>query len=104
MSLRKNFQWKFENMILNKIFADSLYLAVLETFLENPTEAMSITNISRRINKNVGSVFRIIPELKKRNLVKELKVSPKRYAYKLNTNEPVVAKLLDFYNSLKSLD
>ncbi|RLE66056.1 MAG: hypothetical protein DRJ38_02585 [Thermoprotei archaeon] len=88
-------------MILDRVFVKTLYMEVLETFLENPSTVMSISEISRKLNKNVGSIFRIIPELKKRNIVEELQVSPKRYAYRLNLDDPMVVRLYEFYISLR---
>jgi len=71
-------------VMLNKIFGPSIYLLILDMFLENPEKIMNLREISRMINKNPGSVSRVISKLVKNGFLKQTKIGKVTYVYSLN--------------------
>jgi DNA-binding MarR family transcriptional regulator len=86
---------------LNSIFGPSLFLLVLDLFLQNPEEYMNLREISRRINKKPGSVSRALPRLVDRNYVTATRIGAKIIAYKLNKEEKIIQHLLEFQEKLR---
>ena len=84
----------------NSIFGPSLFLLILDLFLENPEEYMNLREISRRINKKPGSVSRAVPRLVDRNYVTATRIGAKIVAYKLNKDEKIIKHLLEFQENL----
>ena len=49
--------------MFNEVFGPSIYLLILDNFLDNPEEFVNLREIARSIDKNPGSVSRVIPRL-----------------------------------------
>ena len=89
--------------MFNELFGPSIRLLVLDLFLENPESLMNLREIARRVNKNPGSVSRVLPRLIKDGLLEQYKVGKVIYAYRLNTNNELVKLLIDFRKKLLQL-
>jgi len=89
--------------ILSRIFGKSLRISILELFLNNEGEILNMNEISRRLSKNPGSIYRALPELVKEGFLEEVKISESRSAYRLNLGNPVVRELLDFYRKVRAI-
>ncbi|RLI03808.1 hypothetical protein DRO38_02325 [Candidatus Bathyarchaeota archaeon] len=89
--------------MFNELFGPSIRLLVLDLFLENPGSLMNLREIARRVNKNPGSVSRVIPRLVKEGFLKQHKVGKVIYAYSLNTENELVKLLIDFHEKLLQL-
>jgi len=86
--------------MLSEIFGPSIYLLVLDLFLENPEDLMNLREIARRVEKNPGSISPVMPILVERGLVKGTKVGKVMVVYQLNTESEVVNLLMDFWKKL----
>jgi predicted transcriptional regulator len=91
-------------VMLNKIFGPSIYLLILDMFLENPEKIMNLREISRMINKNPGSVSRVISKLVKNGFLKQTKIGKVTYVYSLNIENEKVKLIIEFYNKLKKIE
>ena len=89
--------------MFNKLFGPSIRLLVLDLFLENPESLMNLREIARRVNKNPGSVSRVMPRLIKEGFLEQHKVGKVIYAYRLNTENELVKLLIDFREKLLQL-
>ena len=89
--------------MFNELFGPSIRLLVLDLFLENPESLMNLREIARRVNKNPGSVSRVMPRLVKEGFLKQHKVGKVIYAYSLNTENELVKLLIDFHKKLLQL-
>ncbi len=87
--------------LLNELLGPSNYLLVLEMFLENPAQWMNLREIARRVNKNPGSISRVVKDLVKRGLIVDCKVGLVSAVYELNYDNEKVQALLNFRNALK---
>jgi len=90
--------------LLNKLFGPSIFLLVLDLFLDNPRELMNLREIARRVNKNPGSISRVMPLLVERGLVEEIKIGKKVRAYRLNVENQLVQVLIEFNQKLKNIN
>ncbi len=88
---------------LNKLFGPSIRLLVLELFIENPDRLMNLREVARLLEKNPGSVARVLPRLVEDGLVEQIRVGKNIYAYRLNRENEVVKLLLEFHSRLKQL-
>jgi DNA-binding MarR family transcriptional regulator len=86
----------------NTMFGPSIFLLVLDLFLQNPEEYMNLREISRRVNKKPGSVSRALPRLVNRNYLTATRIGAKIVAYKLNKDEKIIQHLLEFKEKLSS--
>jgi DNA-binding MarR family transcriptional regulator len=86
----------------NTMFGPSIFLLVLDLFLQNPEEYMNLREISRRVNKKPGSVSRALPRLVNRNYLTATRIGAKIVAYKLNKEEKIIQHLLQFQEKLSS--
>ncbi|HDI52917.1 MAG TPA: hypothetical protein ENF89_02065 [Candidatus Bathyarchaeota archaeon] len=89
--------------VLNELLGPSIRLLTLELFLEEAEEMMNLREIARRLNKNPGSISRVLLSLLRDNLIRQVRVGKVIYAYHLNKESEVGQLLLEFYNRLKNL-
>jgi predicted transcriptional regulator len=87
--------------LINELLGPSIFLLVLDMFLENPNEWMNLREIARRVNKNPGSISPVMPSLLERKLLNGCKVGKVTIVYNLNTSNPRVKALLELKNRLK---
>ena len=87
--------------MFNELFGPSIRLLVLDLFLENPERLMNLKEIARIVEKNLGSVSRVIPRLLKDGFLEQHKIGKVIYAYRLNTKNELVKLLIDFHKKLK---
>ena len=88
---------------LNTIFGPSIFLLVLDLFVNNPDDLMNLREIARRVDKNPGSVSPIMPRLVERGMLTQTKIGKVSYAYQLNSNNEVVQLIFEFNNKLQEL-
>ena len=86
---------------LNDLFGPSKYLVVLDLFLQNPEDFMNLREVARRIKKNPASVMKVLPILVDRNYISLTRVGAKVVAYRLNKDNEVVKRLLEFLQPLE---
>ncbi len=94
-----------ENLVLcmlNEIFGPSIHLLVLDLFLENPLVQMNLREVARRVEKNPGSIHRILPRLVEQGLLSQEKVGKVSYVYRLNSQSKLVELIERFVEELKS--
>jgi Fic family protein len=90
--------------ILYKLFGPSIYLLVLDMFIENPDKMINLREISRLVNKNPGSVTRVLSKLVKNGFLKQVKIGKVTYVYSLNIENEKVKLLIEFYKKLKEIE
>lgn len=90
--------------MFNEIFGPSIQLLVLDLFIEDPNSLMNLREIARRIDKNPGSVSRVMSRLVEQEIVSRDKIGKVTHAYSLNSKSDIVKALIDFANKIKSLD
>lgn len=88
---------------LYELFGPSIFLLVLDMFLDYPSQWMNLREIARRIDKNPGSVSPVMPGLVERGLILGCKVSKVSVVYRLNTDDERVMALMRFKESLKKV-
>ncbi|MCD6369852.1 MAG: helix-turn-helix domain-containing protein [Thermoproteales archaeon] len=89
--------------MLERIFGKSLRILVIELFLCNPDSLFNLSEIARRLGKNPGSIYRILPYLVEYGIIEEVNVSHSRKAYRLKKDSPIVAELSNFYKKISKL-
>ncbi len=87
--------------LLNSLLGPSIFLLVLDLFLECPCQWMNLREIGRRINKNPGSVSTVIKTLLEREFVTDCKVGKVSVVYQLNYENEKVQALMALRNTLK---
>jgi len=87
-------------MDLDALLGPSVFLKILDLFLEHPDEHMNMRAISRRIKKNPGSVHPILPKLVEKQILNAIQVSAVSYVYSLNKESDYVQILLEFFARL----
>lgn len=93
----------YKRKMLNKLFGPSIYLLVLDLFLDNPEKFMNLREIARRVDKNPGSISRVIPRLLEEEFLKKVEVGKVMYAYHLDREDDLVQLLIDFRKRLEKL-
>lgn len=88
--------------ILYDLLGPSIFLLILDMFLDNPNQWMNLMEISRRVKKNPGSISPVIPKLVERGLLEACKIGKVSVAYKLNFASDSVQALITLRNSLRS--
>ncbi|MDH5779572.1 MAG: winged helix-turn-helix domain-containing protein [Candidatus Bathyarchaeota archaeon] len=86
---------------LDELLGPSIFILVLDLFLECPCQWMNLREIARRINKSPGSVSRAIKRLLERELVTDCKVGKVSVVYQLNESNEKVQALMTFRKTLK---
>ena len=87
--------------LLNELLGSSIFLLVLDMFLEYPCQWMNLREIGRRVNKNPGSVSPVMKTLLLRGLVLDCKVGKVSVVYQLNYDNEKVQALMTLRNTLK---
>ena len=90
-------------IMLNELFGPSIHLLILDLFLENPGDLMNLREVARRIEKNPGSISRVIPLLVENGVLEQVRVGENRHVYRLNSDNKIVEVLKDFFIKLKEL-
>jgi len=90
--------------LINDLLGPSIFLLVLDMFLENPDEIMNLREIARRVNKNPGSISPVMPSLLERKLLNGCKVGKVTIVYGLNMSNPRVKALLELKNRLRAIE
>jgi len=88
--------------ILYDLLGPSIFLLILDMFLDNPNQWMNLREISRRVKKNPGSISPVIQKLVERGLLEACKIGKVSVAYKLNLESDSVQALIILRNSLRS--
>lgn len=86
---------------LNKLLGPSIFLLVLDLFLEHPDQMMNLREIARQVNKNPGSISPVMPHLLKKGLVQGCKVGKVTIIYQLNHSNPKVKTLQEMRKRLQ---
>lgn len=89
--------------LLNELLGPSIFLLVLDMFLEYPHQWMNLREIARRVNKNPGSISPVIPTLLERSLITDCKVGKVSVVYQLNMTNEKVQVLKTLRSTLKKL-
>lgn len=79
---------------LNELLGPSIFLLVLDLFLDHPYQWMNLREVARRVDKNPGSISRVIRVLLKRGLITDCKVGKVSIVYQLNYNNEKVQALM----------
>jgi DNA-binding transcriptional ArsR family regulator len=87
--------------LLNETLGPSIFLLVLDMFLEYPCQWMNLREIARRVNKNPGSISPVMKTLRGRNLVTDCKVGKVSVVYQLNYENEKVRALMTLRKTLK---
>ncbi len=90
--------------MLNDLFGPSIRLQVLDLFLEHPNDMMNLREIARRIEKNPGSVSRVMHRLVNQEFLTQSKIGKVTHAYKLNTEGQIVSLIIELNYKLKLVD
>ncbi len=89
---------------LNNLLGPSIYIQILDLFLENPDSLLNLTERSRRINKNPGSVYPILPRLVEKGFLIKRKVGKVSFVYSLNEDAEIVKIFLDLFKNISLLN
>ena len=81
-----------------------MHLLILDLFLDNPEKYMNLREIARRVEKNPGSISRVIPRLLEEGFLMRVEVGKVMYAYHLNREDDLVQLLIDFRKQLENLN
>ena len=90
--------------MLNELLGPSVRLLVLDMFLENPERLVNLREVARMVDKNPGSVSRVMPRLLRDGLLRQVKVGKVMYAYSLNAESEVVQLLIEFRHKLQEVE
>ena len=86
---------------LDELLGPSKYLKTIDLFLQNPKEMMNLREIARRLNKNPGSLTKVLPVLVNRDYLTHTKIGTKIVAYKLNTDNIIIKQLQKLIQNLQ---
>ena len=86
---------------LSDALGPSIFLMILDLFLENPDDLMNMREISRRLDKNPGSVSPVIPKLLEKGYLTGTKVGKVSVAYGLDTSNETVRHLMELHRNLQ---
>ena len=86
---------------LDELLGPSKYLKTIDLFLQNPKEMMNLREIARRLNKNPGSLTKVLPVLVNRDYLTHTKIGTKIVAYKLNTDNKIIKQLQKLIRNLQ---
>lgn len=90
--------------MLNRLFGPSIHLLILDWFIKNPEELLNLTSIAKKIDKNPGSVSRVIPMLVENMFLEQIKVGETMNVYRLNTENEIVQLIMEFCEKLKKIE
>jgi len=86
--------------VLNELLGPSIFILLLDMFLDNPRQWMNLREVARRVNKNPGSISPVMPSLVKKGLVESCKVGKVSVVYRLNHRSEKVQALMTLRNTL----
>jgi len=86
---------------LNETLGPSIFLLLLDLFIDNPDQWMNLREIARRVNKNPGSISSAVKTLLERGFITDCKVGKVTVVYELNSESEKVKALLNLRNELK---
>ncbi|MBD3228009.1 MAG: helix-turn-helix domain-containing protein [Candidatus Lokiarchaeota archaeon] len=89
--------------MLNELFGPSLHISILDMFLENNDELMNLREIARRVDKNPGSVYRVLPTLLENDFIEQVPISQSSNVYRLKKENKIVKLIIEFNNKLKDI-
>lgn len=89
--------------MINKIFGPSIHLLVLDMFLENQDGMMNLREIARVVDKNPGSISRVLPILVEKGFLEQIRVGKNMHIYRLNKDNEIVELTLEFCEKLKKI-
>jgi DNA-binding transcriptional ArsR family regulator len=87
--------------MFNELFGPSIYLLLLDLFLDDPKIMANLREVARMVDKNPGSVSRVLPRLVEKGFVEQIRVGKVMYAYRLNEEDDIVRLLLQFRRRLR---
>ena len=87
--------------LLNKLLGPSIYLLILDLFLEYPCQWMNLREIARRVDKNPGSISPVISKLLERKIITDCKVGKVSVVYQLNNDNEKAQALMTLRETLK---
>ena len=87
--------------LLNELLGPSIFLLVLDMFLEYPNQWMNLREIARRVDKNPGSISPVMPTLVEKGLIQDCKVGKVSVVYRLNNTSKNVQALMTLRKTLK---
>ncbi|NHI94245.1 MAG: hypothetical protein EAX96_17265 [Candidatus Lokiarchaeota archaeon] len=90
--------------MINNLFGPSIHLIILDMFLEHPREMMNLREVARRIDKNPGSISRVMPILVENKFLTQVKVGKKMYVFKLNEENEYIKLIIEFNEKLKEIE
>ena len=85
-----------------RLFGSSLFLIILDLFLDNPEDIMNLNEIARRVDRNPGSIIRVLPQLLEMNYIVSEEVSKSRKVYRLNKKDPIVKEFIAFRKTVSN--
>jgi len=86
---------------LNETLGPSIFLLLLDLFIDNPDQWMNLREIARRVNKNPGSISSAVKTLLERGFITDCKVGKVTVVCELNSESEKVKALLNLRNELK---
>jgi len=87
--------------LLNELLGPSIFLLVLDMFLEYPNQWMNLREIARRVDKNPGSISPVVPTLVEKGLIEDCKVGKVSVVYRLDNTSKNVQALMTLRKTLK---
>jgi DNA-binding IclR family transcriptional regulator len=87
--------------LLNELLGPSIFLLVLDMFLEYPNQWMNLREIARRVDKNPGSISPVVPTLVEKGLIQDCKVGKVSVVYRLDNASKNVQALMTLRKTLK---
>ena len=89
--------------MFTRLFGPSLFLMILDLFLDNPDDLMNMREIARRLDRNPGSIIRVLPRLLEQEYLLFDEVGKNRKVYKLNKENSMVIEFNRFRSALSGL-
>jgi predicted transcriptional regulator len=65
---------------------------------------LGFREIARKVEKNPGSISRVLPRLVEMGLLQQVRVGKVSYAYHLNTANPTVTLINEFVQKLRTVE
>jgi len=90
--------------MFNDLFGPSIHLLILDMFLDNPEQFLNLRSIARKVNKNPGSISRVMPMLVMNSFLEQIKVGKTMYVYRLNKGNEIIQLIMEFYEKLKKTE
>ena len=89
-----------EQTIFVKTLGDYPLIRILDFLIESRDFDYPITEIARNADVNFQTLKKLWPQLEKKKMITETRTVAGAHLYKINTNNQVVKKLIDFDISL----